>query len=73
MADDFVVIGVTLPDAKVNNEAGRIIGMLESGVIDRMHLRKPESDISVLRKLLEAIPQEFHSPLSLPDGSRIDF
>lgn len=52
MADDFVVIGVTLPDAKVNNEAGRIIGMLESGVIDRMHLRKPESDISVLRKLL---------------------
>ncbi len=71
MADDFVVIGVTLPDAKVNNEAARIIGMLESGVIDRMHLRKPESDISVLRKLLEAIPQELHSRLSLHDAPEL--
>ena len=68
MADDFLIVGITLPAADVEGEATRIVELLASGAVDRMHLRKPDAGESVLRKLLDAIPREYHSRLSLHDA-----
>lgn len=66
--DEFTIIGITLPQADVAGDAERIVALLESGAVDRFHLRKPDADESVLRRLLTAIPQEYHARLSLHDA-----
>ncbi len=71
MEDKFLVIGITLPEAYVPNEALWITEMLHSGALDRMHLRKPNADKSILRSLLDEIPQELHSRLSIHDAPEL--
>lgn len=71
MEDDFLIIGITLPASEVENEARRIVELLEGGAVDRMHLRKPNADGSVLERLLDAIPREYHCRLSLHDAPQL--
>lgn len=71
MEDDFLIVGITLPAPAVENEARRIVELLERGAVDRMHLRKPNADDSVLERLLGAIPREYHCRLSLHDAPEL--
>jgi len=69
MADEFIIIGVTLPDSNVPDEAAAIVSFLSSGAVRRMHLRKPYAGSeAALRRLLEEIPEAFHPRLSLHDA-----
>ncbi|MDE5886795.1 MAG: thiamine phosphate synthase [Muribaculaceae bacterium] len=63
---NFSVIAITLPQP-IANESGIISELLASGCIDRVHLRKPESTPENMQKLIEDIPSDMHSLLSLHD------
>lgn len=62
----FKVIAVSMPDF-YQGEAEAITGLLESGMIDRVHLRKPVATEQVMRELVEAVPPRLHHRLSLHD------
>ncbi|MDE6510898.1 MAG: thiamine phosphate synthase, partial [Muribaculaceae bacterium] len=59
------IIVITLPDAVVENEAERITSMLESGVIDRIHIRKPSMSAKDMSRLISGIPRHLHGSLSI--------
>lgn len=59
------IIVITLPDHGVENEPDRISAMLESGLIDRVHIRKPEMQPKDMSRLISNIPQELHKKLSI--------
>lgn len=65
------IIVFTLPDATVKNEAVRITEMLESGVIDRIHIRKPGMSADEMRKLIDCVPSSLHGRLSLHSNSEL--
>lgn len=67
MEADFKIIGITLADVAVDNEAERITRLLCSGAVDRMHIRKPCCSADIIANVLEAIPRELHKRLSLHD------
>lgn len=58
-------IVITWPEF-IADEARHIIRLLDEGT-DRIHLRKPESDIHDCARLLEAIPEEYYQRISLHD------
>lgn len=64
--ENFLKIGITLPGF-VGNEAGRIMELLESGVIDLCHIRKPDWDYETTASLIKLIPPELHSKLKIHD------
>ena len=49
------------------DEGNSIAAMLGSGVIERVHIRKPGLPCGAMRSFIESIPSEFHSSLSLHD------
>lgn len=59
------IIVFTLPGPAPRNEGELIMEMLESGRIDRVHIRKPGMDIESLKLLLDTIPSTLHSSLTL--------
>ncbi|MCM1022083.1 MAG: thiamine phosphate synthase [Muribaculum sp.] len=58
------IIVITSPEV-VPGETGAIVQLLDSGAVWRVHLRRPSADEETMRKLIDAIPAEFHSRLSL--------
>ncbi len=60
------IIIITSPD-HVANETGSIIKLLDSGLIHRVHLRKPSLDETRTRLLIESVPDEYRSAISLHD------
>lgn len=65
------VIIFTLPEEGVPNEASRITVMLESGVVDRVHIRKPTFSAEKMRKLISEIDSFFHSQLSIHNNPEL--
>ena len=59
------IIVITLPDAVVENEVERITAMLESGSIDRVHIRKPSMSATDMSRLISDIPRILHSRISI--------
>lgn len=59
------IIVITLPDPMVENETDRITTMLESGLIDRVHIRKPVMSAREMEMLISAIPKVLHNRLSI--------
>lgn len=59
-------IVITTPRA-FPDEARRITQMLASGMVDRIHIRKPEFTETQLGSLLDDIPSELYPKLSLHD------
>lgn len=66
MADDFLLIAVTAPEA-IENETGRIVALLRQGEFRYVHLRKPGWDIAQTLRLIEAIPRQMRHRLVLHD------
>lgn len=62
----LTVIVITRPEF-FPGEAQAVAALLQSGVIDRVHLRKPGAKEDRMRDLIESIPQELHPRLSLHD------
>ena len=60
------VIAVTLPEF-IGGEAETIASLLESGAVERVHLRKPGAEPGSMRRLIESIPPHLHQRLSLHD------
>ncbi len=56
---------MTLPDQVVEKEAERITAMLESGLVNRVHIRKPDMRVKDMRHLISEIPKEFINRLSI--------
>ena len=48
-------------------EAERIVQLLSGGVVDIVHIRKPETSQGEVERLLDAIPSAFYSRLVLHD------
>lgn len=71
MEADFKIIGITLSDFPVDNEAERITRLLHSGAVDRMHIRKPHGSADIITGLLDDIPRELHKRLSLHDAPEL--
>lgn len=65
MEDRLLTIVITLPDHAPEDEAERISYMLESGIADRVHIRKPEWKAERIEKLIRAIGNGLHHRLSL--------
>ncbi len=65
MADKLLTVVITLPDQAPKDEAERIRYMLESGLVDRVHIRKPEWRPEQIDTLIRAIGNEFYHQLSL--------
>lgn len=65
------VIVITLPDEVVENEVPRIVEMLDCGLIDRVHIRKPEMSLEGMRRLIANIPTELHSRLSIHSNPQL--
>lgn len=63
MADRLIIIGITLPGAATDDEAGRITALLDSGAVDRIHIRKDDSADTMA--LLDMIPTRLHNRLSI--------
>lgn len=59
-------IVITRPDF-IEGEAAAIETMLASGVIDRVHIRKPGAQESAVRRLIETVAPSLRSRLSLHD------
>lgn len=61
-----MIIVITLPNF-FPSEAEHIVRLLRRGDVDLIHLRKPDSSISEMERLINAIPQEFYARLVLHD------
>lgn len=59
------IIVMTLPQAGVEDEPARINEMLESGEIDRVHIRKPGIHADEMRHIISGIPASLHHRLAL--------
>ena len=59
------IIVITLPDGVFENEAERMTALLESGVIDRIHIRKPYMSATDMSRLISDIPRRFLGRLSI--------
>ena len=66
MNNDFMIIGITSP-IFFDGEAERINKLLSNNEVDYIHIRKPESTILELKKLIEKINPEFFRRLKLHD------
>lgn len=64
MSANFKIIAITAPDT-IPCEATRITAILRNGEADTVHIRKPDWDISSMRRLICAIPGELHARLRL--------
>lgn len=62
----FLRIGITLP-GYIDNETNRIVELLDEGVVDLMHVRKPEWDFETTVDFIKQIPEKFHSRLKIHD------
>ncbi|MDE7152898.1 MAG: thiamine phosphate synthase [Muribaculaceae bacterium] len=62
----FQVIAVSMPDF-FHGEAEAITMLLDSGMMDRIHLRKPAVTEQDMRQLVEAVPARLRHRLSLHD------
>ncbi len=60
------IIVITQPRF-LDGEAGRIAELLESGEVERVHIRKPDWNCIETRRLIESIPEKFHKQLTLHD------
>ncbi len=63
MAHEFKIIVITPPDTpeeELGNEIKKTVKLLESGVVDYLHLRKPNWSDSQLRQHLKKIPSHLH-------------
>lgn len=76
MAERLRLIGITRPGTADNTgaEAQRIVALLDSGALERMHIRK--DDAAEAYRLIDALPARLHGRLSLhrvpvPDGSQV--
>lgn len=63
----MLLIGITRPGIEKDpgKEAARIVTLLESGALDRFHIRKPGAKREEVAQLLDLIPAELHQRLSL--------
>ncbi len=61
------LIVITLPYF-IQDEASKIVELLESGLVDRVHVRKPGSSQEEIANLIEGIPLYYHPQISLHDG-----
>lgn len=66
-ADKFLTIAVT-PSVPAANEGALITALLRGGRADRVHLRYPGADAAAVRCVLEAVPADLHTRLSLHDA-----
>lgn len=76
MAERLRLIGITRPGTadSTEAEARRIVALLDSGALGRMHIRK--DDAAGAYRLIGALPARLHGRLSLhrvavPDGSPV--
>lgn len=60
------VIVITAPEP-LPGEAGAIRRMLEEGLADRVHLRRPGISREGMRRLVESLPEELYPLLTLQD------
>lgn len=60
------IIIITSPTA-VEGETASICRLLDSGVVDRLHLRKPSLSEDETRRLIERIPERFYPAISIHD------
>ncbi|MDE6668855.1 MAG: thiamine phosphate synthase [Muribaculaceae bacterium] len=65
MADKLLIVVITMPDHEAEDEADRIRYMLKSGIVDRVHIRKPEWDSGRIEKLIRTIGNDLHHLLSV--------
>lgn len=65
MADKLLIVVITMPDHTPEDEADRIRYMLKSGIVDRVHIRKPEWDTERIEKLIRTIGNEVYHRLSV--------
>ena len=63
---DFLKIGITI-DGIIAGEGELINNLLETGVIDIMHIRKPTWEYEELKKLLLSINSSYYSKIKLHD------
>lgn len=60
----FLAVGITSPE-DIHLEAYKINRLLESGALDYIHIRKPASDLSDVRKIIEDIDYKNRSRIRL--------
>lgn len=60
------IIIITSPTA-VKGETASICRLLDSGVVDRLHLRKPSLTEDETRLLIEQIPERLYPAISIHD------
>ncbi|MCD8265712.1 MAG: thiamine phosphate synthase [Prevotellaceae bacterium] len=60
----FTTVVITLPNF-FQGEAERITSLLLEGKADLVHIRKPDSSLPEVERLLQAIPSELHPRLTL--------
>ena len=70
MTADFKTIIFTSP-ISLKDEQLLITMLLESGVIDFIHLRKPGMEIHRMRNLIKRIPNEFHERIKIHDNFQL--
>lgn len=66
----MMCIVITLPGylpPALGDEGALITSMLASGVIDRVHIRKPDADAGTVIRLIESVPAPLRARLSLHD------
>lgn len=68
--EKFLTIAITSPQPAAG-EAARITEWLRDGHADRVHLRYPGIGRDAMQGLLEAIPSDLHSRLSLHDATEV--
>lgn len=64
------LIIITSP-AAVKEETASICRLLDSGVVDRLHLRKPSLTEDETRRLIERIPERLYPSISIHDHHRL--
>ncbi|MDE6681624.1 MAG: thiamine phosphate synthase [Muribaculaceae bacterium] len=65
MADKLLTVVITMPDNAPGDEAERIRLMLGSGMIDRVHIRKPDWSAERIGALIRAVGPEMYRCLSI--------
>ena len=65
-----MIVVITRPDF-FPGEAEAIVRLLDSGAVDRVHIRKPYAEAEHVEALLDAIPKSLYGRLSLHDCHRL--